>query len=316
MTTPVFISYSHVDERALGRLHKHLAMLQRDGLVSAWFDRAILPGAGLDVEVQRQLDASNLFLALVSPDYLASNYCYEKEFQHALRRHERGEMRIVPIIVEPCDWLSSPFQQFMALPKDGKAISEWTNANTAYLDVVNGLRRLVAATPQSFGDPGVAAGLQVEGSPRRVRLKRDFDVIAKAEFADAAFKTMRDYFFAAAKELSEASEDIRTRFEDMSASAFTCTIVNRALRDGRDAHVTVHNRKGRGYFGDITYLWKSHADENASNGSIRVEADEYDLFLTVDRVFGARDAEAKLSPQRAAEWLWNTFVEQAGVEYE
>lgn len=130
-----FISYSHADERALDRLHKHLAMMQREGVITAWFDHQILPGSKLDDAVRKELDSSDLFLALVSPDFLASNYCYEKEFEYALEKSADGSIRIVPIILEPSDWLSSPLRQFMALPKDGKPISEWTNANNAYLDV-------------------------------------------------------------------------------------------------------------------------------------------------------------------------------------
>lgn len=315
MSASVFISYSHADERALERLHKHLAMLQREGLISAWYDRAILPGSDLSGDILEQLDRSDIFLALVSPDYLASNYCYEKEFERALGRAERGETRIVPVVVEPCDWLASPLQRFMALPKDGKAISEWTNANTAYLDVINGLRRLVSAPVV----PGVDAitRLQADGIARRVRLKRDFDVIEKAEFADKTFSIVREYFSAASRELASASDDLRTRFEEMGAIAFTCTIVNRARRGNLDAHITVHNKKGRGAFGDISYVFEAHAEGNASNGAIRVEADEYDLFLTSDSMFGGRRGDAeKMSPERAAEWLWNQFVERAGVEYE
>ena len=315
MTSKIFISYSHADERALDRLHKHLAMLQREGVVSAWFDRAILPGADLNKEIKDQLDSSAVFVALVSADYLASKYCYEKEFEYALARHERGETRVIPVIVEPCDWLSSPLQKFLALPKDGKPISEWTNANTAYLDVVTGLRRLLTSAAPSKIDP-MPPKVTQEGGARRVRVKRDFDVIEKAEFADKTFRVMRDYFSAAARELSEASEDLRTRLENMGDKAFTCTIVNRARRGGRDAHITVHNNKGRGHFGDISYLWESHADGSSSNGSVHVEADDYDLFLSVDRMFGGQEADGKLSPQRTAELLWNQFVERAGVEYE
>lgn len=319
MPVSLFISYSHADEKALERLHKHLAMLQRDGLVAAWYDRAILAGTELDREIAGQLERAELFIALVSPDYLHSNYCYEKEFEQALRLSERGEMRVVPVIIEPCDWLSSPLQKFMALPRDGKAIAEWTNANSAYLDVITGLRRIIEAAGGGAADPtnGCPGAKPAEAAVRRVRVKRDFDSIEKANFADQAFQALKEYFQKAADELTRASDDIRTRYEDMSQTAFTCTIVNRARRGNRDAHITVRNNKGRGHFGDINYVFEAHAAENVSHGAVHVNADDYDLFLSTDGRFGRGEQDTeKLSFARAAEWLWNQFVEHAGIEYE
>jgi len=313
MPARVFISYSHSDEKALERLHKHLAMLRRDGSIDAWFDHAILAGAELGKIIESELDASDVFLALVSPDYLASNYCYEKEFEHALRRSRAGTMRLIPIILEPCDWLSSPLSEFMALPKDGKPISEWTNANNAYLDVVTGIRKSVAAA--LIRSPSLSIPVEEGVVTRRVRLKRDFDSIDKAEFTDRTYKTILDYFSKASSELSQASEDIKTRLEEMSSTAFTCTIVNRVKVRQGEAHITVRNNKsGRGV-GDISYVFEAHAGPNTSNGGVRVEADEYNLYLKVDNFYGGRDSE-KYSPERASEWLWDNFVQKAGIEYE
>jgi TIR domain len=66
----------------------------------------LLPGDRVDGAISAQLEQSTLFVALVSPDYLASRYCYEKEFERALALAQAGRMRIVPVILEPCDWLS------------------------------------------------------------------------------------------------------------------------------------------------------------------------------------------------------------------
>jgi hypothetical protein len=106
MTATAFISYAHADEKALERLHKHLAVLTREAKLLTWTDHAILPGTAFGGAIDAQLKQSNLFLALLSPDYLASRYCYDEEFQQALALAHVGAMRIVPIILEPCDWLS------------------------------------------------------------------------------------------------------------------------------------------------------------------------------------------------------------------
>lgn len=292
-------------------------MLRREGVISAWVDRKILPGGPFDAEITARLEDSSIFVALLSPDYLDSEYCYEKEFERALELYELGRMTIVPVIIEPCDWKASPFQQFVALPKDGKPVSEWTNPNNAFLDIVNGLRRLAQAggkPPATSTDAKAEADMPL----RRVRVKRDFDSIDKSKFGDCAFEVFKKYFSAASTEIAAASEDIKTSFEEMSAQAFTCTIVNRARRDGGEAHITVRNQKGRRFaIGDISYVFEAYSEGNSANGSIRIEADEYDLYLSDDSYIGRRRGDAaKLTPEAAAERLWNHFVEQAGIAYE
>jgi hypothetical protein len=314
MPVRAFISYSHADDKVLDRLHKHLAMLQREQLLSAWSDHAILPGSPIGQTIDAQLEECGLFLALVSPDYLASRYCYDKEFDRALELFKAGRMRIVPVILEPCDWLASPLSEYMALPKNGKPISEWTNANNAYLDIVTGLRRLLQA-PAARSDQPRAEATDGAIGIRKLKLQRDFDSIQKAEFADGAFEVIRDYFQKASAELMQASDDLRTRVQDMGPTAFTVSLVNRAkLRQG-ESHITVHNHKRRNGFGDITYSYEAHAPDNTSHGAIRVEADDYNLFLNVDGYMGGRNG-TKYTAERAAEWLWNEYVGKAGIEYE
>jgi hypothetical protein len=316
MPTNAFISYSHADEKYLERLHKHLAMLQRDGSLDAWSDHKILPGEKFNEKINSSLENSGIFLALLSPDYLASAYCYELEFKQALRMAKAGKIRIIPIILEPCEWKASPFGEIMALPKDGRAISEWTNQNNAFLDVVSGLRRVLEA-PNVVTTSEMKTNEVQAVSGRRVRLKQDFDAIDKAEFADRAYETIRKYFEASCAELSEVGESLKAKFEPMSNIAFTCTVVNRTKRNGGEAHITVHNSKRERGFGDINYVYQRHADTNTSNGTINVEADDYNLYLTM-KSFGTIDdkRDAKNTAEQVADILWNEFVKQAGIDYE
>ncbi|MGO4127410.1 toll/interleukin-1 receptor domain-containing protein [Inquilinus sp. YAF38] len=314
MATKAFISYSHADEKALERLHKHMAMLRREGDISTWTDNQVLAGDSVDTEISKNLEDSGIFIALLSPDYLASNYCYEKEFARAQELCLAGSMRIVPVVIEPCDWSSSPFREYLALPKDGKAISEWTNQNNAYLDVVSGIRRLIknerpASTPQtSYQIPGFTS--------RNPKIKRDFDSIQKGDFADSAFAAILDYFAKSCAELNGIGDgSLKAKFEKMSDAAFTSTVVNRDKRSGSEAHITVRNSKRRTHhFGDINFIFTRYADDGSSNGSIRVEADDYKMYLVMDD-FMTRDSE-KFTPEQIAEQLWIKFVERAGVEYE
>jgi len=320
MAVKAFISYSHKDDAALDRLHTHLASLRREGRIEAWFDRDILAGSELDDEIAEQLESSELILLLVSPDFLASDYCVEREMERALERHRTGDARVVPIVIEPCDWASasSPLRQLKALPRDGKPVSEWTNENNAYLDVVKELRRILevdeVATTPSPADANVAARPATPApETRRYRVQRDFDEIDRSDFRDGAFAAFRDYFERASAEI-DSIEDLRGRFTSHSPTSFGCTIVNRA-RDRGTAHITVHRRSGNFGFGDIYYAFTENADSNTCNGGFTIEADEYELYLGAT-MFGMGGDRDRLTPEAAAEWLWTEFLRQAGVSYD
>ena len=307
------ISYSHKDEAALGRLHTHLAILRRDGRIDDWVDRDILAGAAFDPEIARRLESSGLFLLLVSPDFLASDYCVEREMERVLERHHSGDARVVPIIVEPCDWASTPLRDLKALPRDSKPISEWTNENNAYLDVVQELRRILEADEVSRTVEPEDARVQVgsaRSGVRRYRVKRDFDDVDRSDFRGFAFGVVRDYFERAVAEI-DAIEDLRGRFVSLSAASFTCTLVNRAREHGT-AHITVHCRRGHAGLGDISYSFTESGAPNTANGMFWIQSDEYDLFLR-SLMTTSGGHEERLTPEAAAERLWEAFLQQAGV---
>ena len=308
-----FISYSHRDDWARERLHTHLEMLRRDGQIEDWYDREIQAGVDIDQEISGQLESCELFLPLVSPDFLASRYCYEREMSRALERHHAGEVRVVPIIIEPCDWANSPLKRLKALPRSGKPVVEWTNHNTAFLDVVTELRRVVADGTVRTSDAGATPpGARVSAS-RRYRVKRDFDEIDRSDFREEAFDEIRRYFESAVAEV-DGIESLRGRFVPVGPQSFTCTVINRGMDRGT-AHITVHTRMEALGFGDIFYSFSENAPTNTMNGGFSIESDEYDLFLRPNMFLGYSDRK-RVSAQEAAQMLWSEFLEQAGVSYD
>ncbi|MEE4538277.1 MAG: toll/interleukin-1 receptor domain-containing protein [Erythrobacter sp.] len=310
-----FISYSHQDSHALERLHVHLASLKREGRIEAWYDRDILAGDELDAEIAEQLESCELFLLLVSPDFLASNYCVETEMNRALERHDARQARVVPIIIEPCDWASSRLRALKALPRDGKPISEWTNKNTAYLDVIQELRRILTHEPPA-NSSRAAEETEDEDSERprterRYRIRREFDDIDKAEYRERSYAAIKSYFQSAIQEL-DSVEGLRGRFTDYSDTSFGCVIVNRGLGLGT-AHLTVHRGRGTHSFGDIYYSFSEDAADNTANGWFNIEADEYELHLKAS--MGLAHDERSMTPETAAETLWAEVLEQAGISY-
>jgi hypothetical protein len=141
--TSVFLSYAHEDEWLLKELMKHLSLLQRQGLISAWYDQQIVPGTDRIKAIEQQLEQAAIILLLVSIDFLASDYYYQIEMEHALKRHKAGEARVIPILVRPANWKETPLANLQVLPTDGKAISIWRNRDSAFVNVEKGIRHAI-----------------------------------------------------------------------------------------------------------------------------------------------------------------------------
>ena len=139
----VFLSYSHRDEELCERFLVHLSQLRRDGLIEPWHDRRITAGSEWAGAIDEHLNAAHVIILLVSADFLASDYCKHIEMTRALERSQKGEARVVSVILKPCDWQTSRFACLQALPKGGKPVVDWRTKDHGFVDAVKGLRRLI-----------------------------------------------------------------------------------------------------------------------------------------------------------------------------
>ncbi len=141
-----FISYSHQDESWFHQLRTHISPLIRRGDISLWSDHEILAGQLLNNQINQRMAAAELFLLLLSPAYLASDYCMDVELPHALGRYWSNDVNIVPIIVEACKWQAIPkLKDLKIIPKDAKPIRNWEDHNTAFVEVIEEIYRVVSA---------------------------------------------------------------------------------------------------------------------------------------------------------------------------
>ncbi len=147
MARPVslFFSYSHKDEDLRGELETHLSPLRRQQVISGWHDRMITPGDEWKSRIDENLNQADVILLLVTPNFLASDYCFDVEMKQAMGRHELGEACVIPVIVRPVDWHGEPFAKLHCLPRDGKPITRWPDRDEAWLDVVKGIRKAAEA---------------------------------------------------------------------------------------------------------------------------------------------------------------------------
>jgi hypothetical protein len=162
----LFYSYSHRDEAFRQDLEAHLSFLRRGKLIAEWHDRNIGAGDEWKGEIDHYIGTADIVLLLVSADFIASDYCWGEEMNKALARHERGEARVIPVILRPCRWARTPLGNLQAVPKDAKAVSEWFNRDAAFDDIAAAIERTVDELTQRRRQ--AAEKTQREAEPARV----------------------------------------------------------------------------------------------------------------------------------------------------
>jgi WD40 repeat protein len=147
MAQSVFISYSHRDGRHKDRLLKHLKLMERQGLIAPWDDRQIVPTEEWDATIRAHLNQADLILLLITADFLASDYCWDKEMTRAMERRDAGQAKVLPIFVDHCDWKDAPFGKIQGVPKDARPITAYENPNEAWKEVAQAIRSAVSLKP-------------------------------------------------------------------------------------------------------------------------------------------------------------------------
>ncbi len=139
----VFFSYAHEDEKLRDELAKHLKLLERQGAITAWYDREITAGTEWKDQIDEHLESAKVILLLVSADFLASDYCYDVELKRAMERHEAKSARVIPVILREVDWQGASFGKLQALPNNAEPVTNWSNSDQAFADIARGIRRAV-----------------------------------------------------------------------------------------------------------------------------------------------------------------------------
>lgn len=318
--TSIFVSYSHKDEQFREELEVHLAMLKREGSIDVWHDRRIIAGSDINSSIDVEIEKANIVLFLVSPDFLASAYCFDVEVQRAMQLRDQGKCDVIPVILRPCDWQSAntPFSKLLAVPRDGFPVSKWPDRDDAYLDIVKQLRKKLESLPinnqekselpKAVNKDLIQANVPHTDTPRssNLRLAKTFTDADKDRFLDEAMQYVRKFFEQSLMELKARNDGIDTRFVPIDHNAFGCVV----YRYGKTvAKCGIRLNTGR-YFGKgISYTNDESAPENTMQESLTIGNDEQSLFLVpIGMSYGGMQRAAKLSFNGASEYLWEMLI--------
>ncbi|MBW1972305.1 MAG: toll/interleukin-1 receptor domain-containing protein [Deltaproteobacteria bacterium] len=139
----LFISYSHLDEEHIKEFIKHIAPLKSNGLIEDWYDRKTIAGQDFQDKIDNNLGNSDIVCLFISANFLSSKACV-KEKKNSLELRKKKGIVVVPIILSACGWLDDKeISSLLALPEDGKQISDFTDPNNAWHNVYIGLKVVI-----------------------------------------------------------------------------------------------------------------------------------------------------------------------------
>lgn len=175
----VFCSYSHEDENLKNAFETHLSPLEKSGLITQWNDRKIPAGSSWTQEISDNLSNADIIILLISPSFVASEYCYSQEMLKAVDLHESKQAVTIPVFIRPCLFESLPFSKIQGLPKDAKPITTWQVQDEGWIDVIKGVQSACHSILESK-----ARSEEHESSPLlsiRDILKKEVDAIDNSQ---------------------------------------------------------------------------------------------------------------------------------------
>lgn len=307
----LFFSYSHADEELRDELEKHLSTLKRQGIIRTWHDRRIQAGHVIDAEISEHLEKAHIILLLISPDFLASDYCYDREMTRAMERHRKGEARVIPVILRTCDWHETPFGKLMATPTDGKPIKKYADLDDAFLIVVQSIKQAAKSIrPVETIQHEMPVVVNMGGGrnlPRssNLRVSKQFSDHDRDSFKDETFNYIANFFEGSLDELHLRNPEITFRFQRVDANTFTATV----YRDGKKLNECKIWTGDKSLFSNGILYSHGNSMGNSFNESLSVESDNHILFLKPIGISGAGDRDAKLTMEGAAELYWELLIE-------
>lgn len=316
----VFFSYSHADEALRDQLEKQLSLLKRQGVIEVWHDRRIGAGQEFGKEIDRHVETDNIILLLVSADFLASDYCYDKEMTRAMARHEAGDAVVIPVILRACDWHGAPFGKLNATPPDGRPITQYPDRDQALLEVAKAVRaaaehlqsRGINTSVRTTSKSAPAPARRTASGPRssNLRVAKQFSERDRDSFKVESFEFMAKFFENSLAELAERNPGIEGSFRRIDANRFSAKIYKLGRTVGQ-CTIFVGDRFASG----IAYSSSETHDSTSYNELLSVDADEQAMFLRAQGMTAMRAGveRTNLSQEGASELYWSLLIEPLQV---
>lgn len=140
--------YDPQDDEYRACIARELRTLQRQGCPITWVEYDISQATEFFTDIAHPLgtEAYELFLFLLSPDFIDRDELYTAEIAQLIAHHLQG-IWIAPILLRVCRWEKTLFGQtskpLPILPDARRPVRKWSDPDEAYKMIANGIERAV-----------------------------------------------------------------------------------------------------------------------------------------------------------------------------
>lgn len=162
----LFICAASQDQALCEELAMHLAPMEHQELIELVDDQDLALGQEADAQRIERIGQAAIVLLMLSPALLRG-LRRNVMIQEALKRYVSRQLVLIPVILRPTDWQVYSFGNLVALPRDGRSVTERgtspASRDPVWVSIVRELRQVIEKqqAAQQAGDTpvdGAAAG--------------------------------------------------------------------------------------------------------------------------------------------------------------
>lgn len=163
----IFIAYSRQDLAQLELLRTQLRVLERREHCHIFYDGVIHAGEKWEPRIKEELHRADIFVLLVTAEFLDSDFVNDIELPTILKREQEGSAKVFPIILRQCLWKYSELGDFQAILFQERPIEEKKAYGYVAHVVATEVERLrAAAKPVSSATNAPAAIVEIHAKSK------------------------------------------------------------------------------------------------------------------------------------------------------
>lgn len=142
----IFLAYVSIDDEFRKCIERDIRTLSRQGSPIKCETYDVNEALELSIDIENPLKAYELFLFLLSPEFVELEYCYSTSVRELIKKHMDG-VWVSPILVRECLWEETPFGQtnrpLPILPSSRLPIRGSPDEDKEYKKIANSIKRAI-----------------------------------------------------------------------------------------------------------------------------------------------------------------------------